>query len=156
MVRHLFAVLIAGGIGHIALLGAVLGLDLGGAYCAFAATAIEFSLVTATLVGVSADGLAQALLVALGPFFAPVLPAILILALVSLAARRGGVIFQVTTAVFLCVLPIAARLSQPGYGGPAIEPEDIALVCAVGAVAGFLYWLIAGHRIARRQAASSG
>ena len=152
MIRQLLAIITAGFAGHGLILGAVLGAGLGGAYSAFAATAIQFALVTAVFLRVAADGIMQAALLALGPFFAPVLAAVAMLALLCVIGRRRGLTLQVFGAALLTVLPMAVRYGDKSPGGPAIGVDDLVLVAAAGAVSGFLYWLIAGRRIARQAA----
>lgn len=152
MIRQVLAIILAGLIGHSLLLGAVLGASLGGAYAAFAAAAIQFSLLTAVLLRVTPDGLAQALYLTFGPFFAPVLAATGIVALFAILARRRSLIFQVFGAALLSVLPIAVRFGEVSPGGPAVGLDDILLVISTGALAGGLYWLIAGRRIGRQAA----
>jgi len=152
VIRHIIAILLAGLIGHGLLIGGVLGAGVGGAYAAFTATAIQFALVTAALVQVTPDGLTQAALLALGPFFAPVLAAITLLAVLAIIARRRDILFHIFVAAFLTGLPLALRFGQANPGGPAVDRDDLVLVGAAGAVAGLVYWLIAGRRIARQAA----
>ena len=155
MIRHILAVLLAGLVGHGVLLGTILGAGLGGSYAAFAATSIQFALVVGAMVPVAPDGLAQAGMLVLGPFFAPVLAVIAILAILSLIARRSSLVFQCVGAALLTALPLAVRYGQANPGGPKVGFDDVLLVAGAGALAGLIYWLIAGRRIAR-QAAMSG
>lgn len=154
--RHLGAILVAGLVGHALLIAAVLGFDLGGPYSVFAATSIEFAVLSALLINVAPDGLAQATALAFGPFFAPVLLSTAILALVCMIARQGRFLFQLFTSALIGVVPLAVRLREVSPGAPVVEIDDLALVAAVSAIAGALYWLLGGRRIKRRQAASSG
>lgn len=148
--RHLGAILVAGLVGHALLIAAVLGFDLGGPYSVFAATSIEFAVLSALLINVAPDGLAQAAALALGPFFAPILLAIAVLALVCMIARQGRFLFQLFTSALIGVVPLAVRFGEVSPGGPVVEIDDLALVAAVSALAGTLYWLLAGRRIKRR------
>lgn len=155
--RHLLSLLICGLLGHVALLGAIMGAGLGGPYAAFAVTQIQNSVMVTTGLRVAADGPLQTAWMLFGPFLAPVAAALVVVVLVAWVFRMRSVAWHVLAPALLASLPLALRLGAANPGAPTVITADVALAAAAGACAGLVNWLLAARVIGkplRRQAAS--
>jgi len=148
-VWHVIAAVIAGLVGHVALI--VLSLlrlpFLGGEYASFAAGAIQLSLTVTLSRGLGSGALAGDLWLLFGPFFAPILVAVVATALIAAVFGWRRLTVQAGLAVIVSTTPIALRSLTISPGAPTPVPGDIGLVALCAAIAAVVYWTLAGRTL---------